>query len=292
MFAQASQSRTTEALPRLYAIIKDRDCVRPPSEAIWIKRPMTASPPPRATAVSVGAKLLLMSLASGCMDILSYRLLGQVFTSAMTGNAALLGLDLGQGNIPATSRNMAAFAGFLVGLSFGAALLRGHQGTSGRSRAMTRTFLIEEMLLVTFAVLWHLGAGPSSDGLLYGLIALSAVAMGVQSAVAHHIGVPGITTTYFTGTLTNIVVGAVGRRLPPTAAKQPSGRVRWPALAFLAYIMGAALTGSLLLHPVAMLAFAPAIDLPALPAVVIAIVLLIALVEETSDATKRLARDR
>ena len=108
--------------------------------------------------------------------------------------------------------------------------------------------------------------------------------MGVQSSVAHHVGVPSITTTYFTGTLTSVVVGAVGGRLPSTAAKQPSRRIRWPAFAFLTYIAGAVLTGFLLLHPVTMLTFAPAVDLPALPAVVIAIVLLIALVDGISDA--------
>ena len=246
---------------------------------------LVATPPsPKAKVALVGIKLILMSFASGCMDILSYRQLGQVFTSAMTGNAALLGLDLGQGNIPATSRNMAAFAGFLIGLVLGAALLRGGQDKPGWSRATTRALLMEEVLLVAFAVSWQLGAGPSSDGLLFGLIALSAVAMGVQSSVAHHVGMPGITTTYFTGTLTNIVVGAVGRRLPSMAAKQPSRRIRWPAFAFLAYVMGAALTGSLLFHPVTMLTYAPAIDLPALPALVIAIVLLIALTDEISDA--------
>lgn len=225
---------------------------------------------------------MLMSFASGCMDILSYRQLGQVFTSAMTGNAALLGLDFGQGNIPATSRNMAAFASFLVGLALGAALLRGRQDMPGWSRAMTGALLVEEGLLVAFAALWHLGAGPSSDGLLYELIALSAIAMGVQSAAAHHVGVPGVTTTYFTGTLTNIVVGVVGRSSRPAATRAPR-RTRWPAFAFLAYILGAALTGFLLLGPRPMLAAAPAIELPALPAIAIAIVLLISLVEEMAD---------
>ena len=104
-----------------------------------------------------------MSFASGCMDILSYRRLGQVFTSAMTGNAALLGLGLGQGNIAAASRNMAAFVGFLIGLGIGAALLRGHRSGPGWSRAMTRALFVEEVLLVAFAALWHFGAGFSSD---------------------------------------------------------------------------------------------------------------------------------
>ena len=99
--------------------------------------------------------------------------------------------------------------------------------------------------------------------------------MGVQSAVAHYGGVPGITTPYFTGTLTNIVVGAVGRTRPRSVPGQrPPGRIRWPALSFLAYVTGAALTGFLLGDP--MPALAPAAALSAVPAVVIAGVLLIA----------------
>lgn len=245
---------------------------------------MSASP--RTTTVVVGFELVLMSFASGCMDILSYRELGQVFTSAMTGNAALLGLGLGQGNIPATSRNMAALAGFLFGLGFGAAMLRGHRAEAGRSRATIVALLVEEALLVAFAAVWHHGAGPSSDRLLYGLIALSAFAMGMQSAVAHRIGVTGITTTYFTGTLTNIVFGAVGRSPLSTAATRPGRQIRWPASAFLAYLAGAALTGFLQLEPRPMLAVAPALGLPALPAVAIALVLLVALVDETVLALK------
>ena len=74
--------------------------------------PMCLKACPRPTVVVVfpspaGVGVIavtLMSFASGCMDILSYRRLGQVFTSAMTGNAALLGLGIGQGNLGAMSR--------------------------------------------------------------------------------------------------------------------------------------------------------------------------------------------
>jgi uncharacterized membrane protein YoaK (UPF0700 family) len=228
-----------------------------------------------------------MSAASGCMDILSYRQLGEVFTSAMTGNAALLGLDIGQGNLLATSRNLAAFAGFVIGLALGAALLRLCRTEAGRSRAMTLILLTEEALLVAFAALWHFGAGPSSDRLLYGLIGISAVAMGMQSVAAHHIGFPGVTTTYFTGTLTKIVVGAVGRLASPSAEGRTAGGIGWPVSALLAYVTGAALTGLLESRPGPILAAAPALGLPALPAILIAIVLLIGLAEAALGPGRR-----
>lgn len=229
----------------------------------------------QSVGIAIGLPLILLSFASGCMDILSYRQLGEVFTSAMTGNAALLGLDIGKGDLAATSRNLAAFAGFLLGLAIGAALLRQHRGPSGWSRAITLTLALEEALLVGFVVLWQYGGGPSSERLLYGHIALSATAMGMQSTIAHRIGVPGITTTYFTGTLTSIAMGLIGYRPAPGAPARPG--MRWPILAFLVYVVGAAVAGVLEAYPPRVLTVLPVPVAPLLPAVAVAIALLIAL---------------
>jgi uncharacterized membrane protein YoaK (UPF0700 family) len=226
--------------------------------------------------IAIGLPLILLSLASGSMDILSYRQLGEVFTSAMTGNAALLGLEIGRGNLSATSRNLAALAGFLLGLAAGAALLRRARTSSGWSWAITSTLALEEALLVGFVVLWQYGSGPSSARLLYGLIGLSAMAMGLQSTIAHRIGVPGITTTYFTGTLTSIAMGLLGHRPSQEARARPG--VRWPMLAFLVYVVGAALAGALETHPPAALVALPFPVVPLLPAAAVAVVLLVALI--------------
>jgi hypothetical protein len=48
--------------------------------------------------------LALLGFASGSMDALAFFNLGQVFPSAMTGNTALLGLALGQGDVIAALR--------------------------------------------------------------------------------------------------------------------------------------------------------------------------------------------
>jgi uncharacterized membrane protein YoaK (UPF0700 family) len=208
-----------------------------------------------------GIGVMLMSFSSGCVDILSYRFLGQVFTSAMTGNVALMGLDLGQGNIAGAVRNLVAFLCFLAGLLIGAVLLRGREARTGLAWPLA----CELVLLVAFAGLWRLH-GPQLA--LYGLIGISAVAMGMQSAVAHRIGMSGISTTYFTGTLTNIVFGMVG-----PAPRHPIIRVKWPLLAFAAYVLGAVLAGwsSVGMSALELLA------LPALPAVAIAALLAILL---------------
>lgn len=224
-------------------------------------------------------QLVLLSFASGCMDVLSYLELGQVFTSAMTGNSVLLGLSIGQGNVSALSRNATALLGFLIGLLLGAVALRMHHGKSGRSQVITRALILETILLVGFAGLWQVGNGPSSsEWLLYSLIALSAVAMGLQSSIAHHIGVPGMSTTYFTGTLTNIVNGAtslIWNRKPSIATRHPRERTRWQAAAFIAYVFAAIITGVLEGHPlIAPMLNTSVVVLPALPAIALVLVLL------------------
>ena len=211
-----------------------------------------------ATPIVVGVGVMLMSFSSGCVDILSYRFLGQVFTSAMTGNVALMGLDLGQGNLAGAGRNLTAFVCFLLGLVLGAALLRGREQ---RSR-LVWPLAAELVLLLAFAGLWRLH-GPAAT--VFGLIGTSAVAMGLQSAVAHRIGMAGVSTTYFTGTLTNIVFGLVG-----PAPQHPLVRVKWPVLAFAAYVVGAVLAGW---WSGGMRALDLPLSLPVLPAVAIAVLL-------------------
>ena len=94
--------------------------------------------------------------------------------------------------------------------------------------------------------------------------------MGMQSAAAHTIGIPGITTTYFTGTMTNIVVDAVGRTVPrESASVAPHRRMRWPVGAFISYVTGAAITGFLLSHTDTF----PIVGVAALPVIALTLVL-------------------
>lgn len=230
--------------------------------------------------VGVGVQLVLLSCAAAAMDVLSYLRLGEVFTSAMTGNTVLLGLGIGQGNLAATSRNLCALVSFVVGLAFGGALLRSRTTRRAEQLDLVRAYALETVLLIGFVALWQFGDGPSSDALLYGLIALSALAMGLQSAAAHHIGIPGMATTYFTGTLTNIAAGitkALRHRVAGDAQPAPATRMRtrWQAYAFGGYLVSAALTG-LLASPKSPFAAATAAT-TALPAVALLLVLVIAL---------------
>ena len=181
----------------------------------------------------VGIGLMLMSFGSGCMDILSYRFLGDVFPSAMTGNVALMGLSLGQGDVSAAVRNLCAFSSFVVGLLMGSAVLRGKPGRG----QFVITLGLQSAVLLAFVLLW---GRHEMTPWRYGLIGMAAVAMGMQSAVAHRIGVTGVSTTYFTGTMVNIAFGLMN---PGPVDVPASRRVAWPVLAFLSYLVGAVMGG-------------------------------------------------
>lgn len=180
----------------------------------------------------VAAGLMLASAGSGYLDILCYRL-GEVFPSAMTGNLALLGRSLGEGDGAASIRNACAFGGFFGGVLVGAALLR---QSPGKSRFLL-TLTLQALVLLGFA-LWF--DRQATGWLRFGLIGAAAVGMGLQSAVAYRIGIHAVSTTYFTGTTANIAFGLVS---PPEPRQPAAIRLGWPALALCCYVAGAALSG-------------------------------------------------
>ena len=63
--------------------------------------------------------VVLLSVAAGCVDAVSYLGLGHVFTANMTGNTVLLGLSLGQADWQAVLRSSMALLGFSIGVAVG-----------------------------------------------------------------------------------------------------------------------------------------------------------------------------
>ena len=171
------------------------------------------------------AMVIVLTWTASAVDAISYLGLGRVFTANMTGNAVLLGLAIGQGQGLAAVRSIVALAGFVLGVALGAIVLEGGPHRTDWPVAVTRAVLVEGIVLGTFTVTWHLGVREGA--ILYALITLSAVAMGIQSAAIRHLKVPGVATTYITGTLTSMVaefaVWLYGLRLSPLAV-DPTGQ--------------------------------------------------------------------
>ena len=172
------------------------------------------------------ALLLLLTWAAGNADAISYLGLGHVFTAMMTGNTVLLGLALAQGEVFAALRSMLALGAFLAGVALGAVVVERGEPREEWPPAVTAALLLEAVALGLFAVLWHLTGPERGAGVVAVLIALSGLAMGVQSAAVRRLGVPGIATTYITGTLTSLAVDVVGwfrSRGVPTPATPTAG---------------------------------------------------------------------
>ena len=157
--------------------------------------------------------LALLGFASGSMDALAFLNLRQVFPSAMTGNTALLGLALGQGNLVAASRPLVAFAGFLTAASAAAAGVDLWRDGCPVSRAVRWLLAVEACLLAMFAFAWQFVDPPISGVGLYSLIVLASSAMGIQSLAARLVDRPGITTVVFTSTLTAIATAVTAALL-------------------------------------------------------------------------------
>ena len=61
--------------------------------------------------------LSFMAIASSATDVIAFLKLQKVFTSAMTGNTALLGIALGSGDFFAAFNSLIAVMGYLAGVA-------------------------------------------------------------------------------------------------------------------------------------------------------------------------------
>ncbi|MET7859364.1 DUF1275 family protein [Streptomyces sp. NPDC005318] len=166
--------------------------------------------------------LILLSAASGAADAFAFLCVGQVFAGVMTGNLVLLGGSAaGVGEHGVASRVVTALAAYSCGVALGAWM-----GERLRWR-LPVILLVEVVLLATGAALWGLDL-ISSDGNRLGLLAVIALAIGIQGRIC------ATPTNYFTGTLTAFV----GR----VALRSLRGKDGWVAGRLIAVVAGATAT--------------------------------------------------
>ena len=156
------------------------------------------------------ARLLALTWAAGSMDAISYLGLGHVFTAMMTGNTVLLGLALAQGEVWAVLRSILALVAFAAGALVGALIVERDGAREEWPAAVTGALALEGAALLVFSAVWALAGPARGEGGVRLLIVLSGFAMGLQAAAVRRLGVPGIATTYITGTLTSLMVDLVG----------------------------------------------------------------------------------
>jgi len=169
------------------------------------------------------------------MDAIAFLVLGGVFTSAMSGNTIVLGAALGQGQLTTAERSLVTFAAYICGAAGATLPLRARGG------GIRRTLGLELLVLAAFVLWWTCGSVKNPFD-AYGLIILSALAMGFQGGIGRALHVAGIPTTVVTSTLTAIVESLAERAL---AHQRPlaSTTTRQQIAAFLAYLVGAVIGG-------------------------------------------------
>jgi uncharacterized membrane protein YoaK (UPF0700 family) len=183
-----------------------------------------AERPPHAQQHGRGRELLVLLLAalSGATDAIGFLALGGAFTSVMTGNMVLLGLSVGTGDADLAWHAGAAIVSFAAGVALGARIAGAPRPEDGPwPPAVTRALTVELALFVLFAIAWQVAGGtPTAELTQVLLLALTAVALGLQSGAILRLGLPGLSTTYLTGTLTTAVTALVRGRPLGDAAQQ------------------------------------------------------------------------
>lgn len=145
-----------------------------------------------------------LAIASGSSDVIAFLMLGQVFASAMTGNTALLGIAISEGDMLTASKPFTPLFGFIVGAVL-ASTIYNADDSGTRQHATLRTLLVLEIVcLGAFAIVWQMADGPAEGVTVYGLILLCSIGMGIQGIVAKGLNVPGVNTIVFTSTLASI----------------------------------------------------------------------------------------
>ena len=196
--------------------------------------------------------LIFLAVAAGSADGWSYFGLGHAFVANMTGNTVLLGIAVFlHGDLLPPGISLLAYA---AGAALATFFTRNVREGSGWPRSVSNTLALESALLLAAAIGWMF-AGPATThpvstrclDLLLGCVGL---AIGIQSGAMLQLRIPGIVTTYITGTWTKLMSGLTRFF---TRAKHASGvqkieyedRMMMQGAVLCAYLLSAMATGLL-----------------------------------------------
>jgi uncharacterized membrane protein YoaK (UPF0700 family) len=164
---------------------------------------------------------MVLAAASGSADAWGYLGLGHAFVANMTGNTVLVGLSIFTGH-DLTAR-LIALVCYLPGVALAAWLTRRVVARALWPRAVSFTLLLEAALLAAAEASWalqHSGAASTRPPVNV-LLGCVAFAIGMQSGAMLKLDIPGIVTTYITGTWTNLVSGLTTFRTRERGKPQP-----------------------------------------------------------------------
>ncbi|HEV2135366.1 MAG TPA: YoaK family protein [Terracidiphilus sp.] len=200
--------------------------------------------------------LMILAASAGSADGWSYFGIGHAFVANMTGNTVLLGVNVfrhtGEVLHPAI-----AIGCYAAGVIFASALTRNLREGDPWPRSVSATLLLESLILfgaeITWAAIFRHSAHDSQFAVLFRNVLLGAVgfAVGMQSGAMVQLKIPGVVTTYITGTWTSLMNGIVdfasGRdRTPPRKKVALEERLLLQGAILAAYFLAAMLVGWIL----------------------------------------------
>jgi uncharacterized membrane protein YoaK (UPF0700 family) len=149
---------------------------------------------------AIGRSLLGLTVVTGVVDAVSFLGLGHIFTANMTGNVVFLGFALGGGTGVSVARSLTALGAFACGGICGGRI-NTRDLTQPRSLLTAMCF---ESLLLLLGVACTVAPEFNASSVAYLVIVFTALAMGLRNAVVRKLGVPDLTTTVLTMTLTGL----------------------------------------------------------------------------------------
>jgi uncharacterized membrane protein YoaK (UPF0700 family) len=157
--------------------------------------------------------VVVLTIGTGALDAVTFLRLGNVFSSVITGNLALLGVAAGQHDGTLARSGGLALAGYAAGVILASPLARtperGQPLWPGR---VTLTLGAELAVLVAFSAEWLASGVHRGTASRLALLMLSAAAMGMQSTAVRRLG--QMSSTYLTSTLTGVLTALALWRLP------------------------------------------------------------------------------
>jgi uncharacterized membrane protein YoaK (UPF0700 family) len=150
--------------------------------------------------------LFILAITSGSADGWSYMGLGHAFVANMTGNTVLLGIAI-FGERRDIFPPLVSLVCYAAGVATGSFLTRKVKVGSFWSRSVSLVLSFEAAIMILCAIVWmRMGAIPTALSKQI-LLAGVAYAIGLQSGAMLPLKLPGIITTYITGTWTTLVGG-------------------------------------------------------------------------------------
>jgi uncharacterized membrane protein YoaK (UPF0700 family) len=196
---------------------------------------------------------IALTFGSGATDVGAFTRLGGVFTSVMTGNIVFFGLAAAERSVSLATHTTVAIGGYIAGVAAATWVLHGVKVRGERSAPasvpasssaavlpgyVSWALFAELVVLAGAAIGWEITGARPLGWVQFVLLAVTAGAMGMQSATVNEMGFSNFSTTFLTGTLTWLV-SQVAR---PDG--EPSGAMRRLS-ALIALAAGAALSGLL-----------------------------------------------